>query len=87
MDGNTPVAVAGTGAMVDLNRTIRTSRPYYPRKGGDFKTWLSYLEHYFTLWNVGDQMKTTVQLYYLGDEASNTALHLNITDATNYDDA
>ena len=26
-------------------------------------------------------------LYYLGDEASNTAFHFNITDATNYDDA
>ena len=26
-------------------------------------------------------------LYYLGNEASNTAFHLNITDTTNYDDA
>ena len=36
---------------------------------------------------MGDGRKTTVLLYYLGDEASNTAFYLNIMDATNYDDA
>ena len=36
---------------------------------------------------MGDGRKTTVLLYYLGNEASNTAFYLNITDATNYDDA
>ena len=48
---------------------------------------MRHLEQYFTLLNVGDGRKTTVLLYYLGDEASNTAFHLNITDATNYDAA
>ena len=46
--------VAGAGAMVDLNRSIRTSKPYYPKKDGDFKTWVRHLEHYFTLLNIGD---------------------------------
>ena len=36
---------------------------------------------------MSDGRKTTVLLYYLKDEASNTAFHLNITTATNYDDA
>ena len=54
---------------------------------GDFKTWVRHLDYYFTLLNVGDRRKTTALLYYLGNEASNTAFHLNITDATNYDDA
>ena len=36
---------------------------------------------------MGDGRKTTVLLYYLRDEASNTAFHLNIAGATNYDDA
>ena len=58
-----------------------------PKIDGDFKTWVRHLEHYFTLLNVGDGRKTTVLLYYLRDEASNIAFHLNITDATNYDDA
>ena len=75
--------VVGGGTMVDLNRSIRTPKPYYPKKDGDFKTWVRHLEHYFTLLNIGDARKTTVLLYYLGDEASNTAFHLNITDATN----
>ena len=48
---------------------------------------MRHLEHYFTLLNVGDGNKTTLLIYYLGNEASNTAFHLNITDATNYDDA
>ena len=82
---NEPAAVAGAGAMVDLNSSIRTPKPYYPKKDGDFKTWVRHLEHYFTLLNVSDERKTTVLLYYFGDEASNTAFHLNITDATNYD--
>ena len=82
-----PAAAGGAAAMVDLNRSIRTPKPYYPKKDGDFKAWVRHLEHYFTLLNVGDGRKTTVLLYYLGDEASNTAFHLNITDATNYDDA
>ena len=52
--GNAPVAVAEAGAMVDLNRSIRTPKPYYPKKDRDFKTWVRHLEHYFTLLNVGD---------------------------------
>ena len=68
--------------MVDLNRSIRTSKLHYPKKDGDFKTWVRHLEHYLTLLNVGDGRKTTVLLYYLGDEAYNTACYLNITDAT-----
>ena len=44
--GNAPVAVAGAGAMVDLNRSIRTPKPYYPKRDGDFKTWVRHLEHY-----------------------------------------
>ena len=35
---------------------------------------------------MGYGRKATVLLYYLGDEASNNAVHLNITDSTNYDD-
>ena len=73
--------------MVDLSRSIRTSKPYYTKKDGDFKTWVRHLEHYFTFLNVGDGRKTTVLLYYLKNEASNTAFHLNITDVTYYDDA
>ena len=85
--GNAPVAVAEAGAIIDLNRSIQTPKLYYPKKDSDFKTWVRHLEHYFTLLNVGDGRKKTVLLYYLRDEASNTAFHLNITDATNYDDA
>ena len=85
--GNAPVAVPRAGAMVDLNRTIQTPKPYYFKKDGDFKTWVRHLGHYFILLNVSVGRKTTVLLYYLGDKASNTAFHLNITDATNYDDA
>ena len=48
---------------------------------------MRHLKHYFTLLNVGDGRKTTVLLYYLKNEAFNTTFHLNITDATNYDDA
>ena len=48
---------------------------------------MRHLEHYFTLLNVNDGRNTTVLLYYLRDEASNTAFHLNTMDATNYDDA
>ena len=48
---------------------------------------MRHLEHYFTILNVGDGRKTTELLYLLGDGASNTACHLNISDATNYDDA
>ena len=62
--GNSPVAVAGAGAMVDLNRSILTPKPYYSKRYGDFKTSVRHLEHYFTLLNVGDGRKTTVQLYY-----------------------
>ena len=73
--------------MVELNRSIQTPKPYYPKKDSDFKTWVRHLEHYFTFLNMYDGRKTTVLLYYLGDEASNTAFHLNITDSTNYHDA
>ena len=34
-----------------------------------------------------DVKKTTLLLYYLGDEASNTAYYLGITDTTDYDHA
>ena len=74
-------------AAVDPNRSIRPPKAYYPKKDGDFRIWVRHLEHYFTLLNVADARKTTVILYYLGDEASNTAFHLGITDATAYDDA
>ena len=49
--GNAPAAVAGAKAMVDLNRSIRTPKPYYSKKDGDFKTWVRHLEHY-VLWCV-----------------------------------
>ena len=74
--GNAPAAVAGAVAMVDLNRSIRTPKPYHPKQDSDFQTWMRHHEHYFTLLNVGDGRKTTVLLYYLGDKASNTAFHL-----------
>ena len=45
------------------------------------------MEHYFTLLNVADARKTIVLLYYLRDEASNTAFHLGISNATAYDEA
>ena len=37
--GNAPAAVAGAEAIVDLNCSIRTPKPYYPKEDGDFKTW------------------------------------------------
>ena len=85
--GKAPAAVAKAKAMVDLNRSIRTPKLYYPKKEGNFKTRVRQLKHYITIFYVADKRKTTVLLYYLKDEASNTAFHLNITDATNYDDA
>ena len=39
MGENAPVAVSGAGAMVKLNRSIRTPKPYYFKKDSDFKTW------------------------------------------------
>ena len=36
---------------------------------------------------MGDRRKTILLLYYLGNEASNTTIHLNIIDTTNYYDA
>ena len=80
-------ALAGAGAGLDLTRSIRLPNSYNPKKDGDFKTWVRHLEHYFTLLNMGDDRKTTVLLYYLGVEASNTAFHLNLTEATNYEEA
>ena len=70
---NSPVTVAGAGAIIDFNRSIRTPKSYYLKRDGDFKTWVCHLEHYFTLLNVGDGRKSTVLLYYLGDNASNIA--------------
>ena len=37
--GNAPAAVAVAGAVVEQNRSIRTPKPYYPKKDNDFKTW------------------------------------------------
>ena len=71
--------------MVHLNRSIRNPKPYYRKKDGDFKTLVRHLEQYFTFLNVYDKSKTTVLMYSLWDEASNTDFHLNITDVANYD--
>ena len=38
ISGNAPVPVALAGAIVDLNRSIRTLKSYYPKKNNDFKT-------------------------------------------------
>ena len=38
-NGNAPAAVAKAVAIVELNRSILTQKPYYPNKDGDFKTW------------------------------------------------
>lgn len=79
---------AGVGGMaIDPTRAIRPPKAYQSRKDGDFRIWVRHLEHYFTLLNVDDARKTTVLLYYLGDEASNTAFHLGIGDNTPYDNA
>ena len=72
--------------MLDLNRSIRTRKPYYP-KNTVFLRRMHHLEHQLLLLNVGDKRQTTVLLFYFKDEASNTAFHLNITDAINYADA
>ena len=69
---------------VDLTRAIRPPRQYFFKIDGDFKIWVRHLEHYFSLLNIVDARKTTVLLYYLKDEASNTAYHLKIIDATDY---
>ena len=37
--GNAPAAVAGDKTIVDLNRSIRTPKPLYPKDNGDFQTW------------------------------------------------
>ena len=73
--------------IVDPNRSIRPPKAYNPKKDGDFKIWVRHLEHYFSLLKVADVRKTTVLLYYLGEEASNTAFYLGITDATNFEQA
>ena len=36
---NAPATVAKAGAIVELNRSFQTSKPYYPKKDNDFKTW------------------------------------------------
>ena len=64
--GNAPSAVAKAGAMVYVNRSIRTPKPYYPKRDGDFKTWVRHLKHYFTFLNVGDGRKTTVAVLFGG---------------------
>ena len=37
--GNAPAAVARAGAIMEQNRSIRTPKPYYPKKDNNFKTW------------------------------------------------
>ena len=74
-------------AIFDSTRLIRLPTAYNSEKDGDFKIWVRHLEHYFTLLNVAEGRKTTLLLYSLGDEASNTAFYLNISDATSYNDA
>ena len=64
--GNAPAWVRGAGAMVDVNRSIRTFKLYYPNKDGDFKMWLRHLEHYFTFMNVSNGRKSTFVLLFVG---------------------
>lgn len=91
LGGQSAGSTSGGGAAavmaVDLTRAIRPPRQYSSKIDGDFKIWVRHLEHYFSLLNIVDARKTTVLLYYLGDEASNTAYHLKITDATDYEEA
>ena len=37
--GNAPAALVRAGAIVVKTRSIRTSRPYFPKKENSFKTW------------------------------------------------
>ena len=77
----------GLNNILDITRSIRLPKPYYLKTEGDFKIWVRHLEQYFTLLNVSDEKKTTLLLYNLGKEASDTAYYLGITDNTNYDNA
>ena len=76
-----------TNANIDQSRAIRPPKAYRPKIDGDFKQWVRHLEHYFTLLNIDVARKTTMLLYNLGEEASLTAFHLCLTDASDYDDA
>ena len=82
--GNQP-AVAILNPNVDQSRAIRPPKAYRPKTDGDFKQWVRHLEHYFTLLNIDNGCKTTMLLYNLGEEASVTAFHLGLTDATDYE--
>ena len=77
----------GNNPPPDLMKTIRAPKAYRPKIDGDFKDWVRHLEHYFTLLNIDPQRRTTMLLYYLGDEASKAAFHLNLDDNTRYEDA
>ena len=74
-------------ANVDQSRAIRPPKAYRPKLDGDFKQWVRHLEHYFTLLNIDVARKTTMLLYNLWEEASLTAFHLGLTDASDYDEA
>ena len=78
-------SVAMANVNVDQCRAIRQPKAYRPKIDGDFKQWVRHLEHYFTLLNIDNARKTTMLLYNLGEEASLTAFHLSLTDASNYD--
>ena len=45
INGSNPAAVARGGAIVDLNRSIQTPKPYYPKEDGDFITWSNMTVH------------------------------------------
>ena len=72
---------------VDQIRAIRPPKAYRTKIDGDFKEWVRHFKHYFTLLNIDVARKTTMLLYNLGEEASLTAFHLGLTDATDYDEA
>ena len=70
---------------VDQSRAIRLLITYRPKTDGNFKQWVRHIKHYFTLLNIDIARKTTMLLYILEEEASLTAFHLGLTDASNYD--
>ena len=80
-------SVAMANANVDQSRAIRPPKAYRPKTDRDIKQWVRHLEHYFTLLNIDVARKTTMLLYNLGEEASLTAFHLGLTDASDYDEA
>ena len=78
-------SLAMANVNVDQSRAIRPPNAYRPKIDGDFKQCVRHLEHYFTLLNIDNARKTTMLLYNLGEEASLTAFHLGLTDASDYD--